>query len=314
MKKPIHGYYFVIPIITFALWSACIFGLLGLWGADGFPKYVNTDATVVFISDVGAQYHTYFIIFAVLSAVFYILTTLIERHLRHQRRIPGSVRKRQSVLDICSVVFAIIGSIGLILLSIFDDITYPNVHWSMTVVFVAGVAISVLLQTLQIFSLSKSHDDELWHLRAMAIVKSIILGIALAVLVVFIGTYAACSGDVQDGNSQCNRVVSAAGVAEWLLAFLLSLFFLSYIVDLYPAKKRADFGLTEKGDMVQDPSRAEEAGYGHRPTAPYAIARDMGPNHTHQEYNTAMSSEVPTEAPSMHQQPLRESDHVGQAR
>ena len=313
MKKALHGYYFVIPIITFALWCACIFGLLGLWGADGFPKYVNTDATVVFISDVGAQHHTYFIIFAVLSAAFYMLTTLVERHLRHQRRIPGSVRKRQTVLDVFSVIFAIIGAIGLILLSIFDDIEYPNVHWSMTVVFVAGVALSVLMQTLQIFSLSASHDDELWHLRAMAIVKSVILGIALAVLIVFIGCYAACSGDVQDNNSQCNRVVSAAGVAEWLLAFLLSLFFLSYIVDFWPAKKHADFGLTEKGDMVQDPSRAAEAGMGNRPTAPSAIARDMGPNHTHQEYMTSMSSEAPTEAASMHQQPLREANHIGQA-
>ncbi|PWN35363.1 uncharacterized protein FA14DRAFT_160543 [Meira miltonrushii] len=310
MKKPLHGYYFVVPIITFALWSACIFGLLGLWGTDGFPKYVNTDATVVFISDVGAAHHTYFIIFAVLSAVAYMATTLLERHLRHQRRIPGSVRKKQTVLDSFSVAFAIIGAIGLILLSIFDDVEYPRVHWSMTVVFVAGVALSVLMQTLQIFSLSKSHSDELWHLRAMAIVKSVILGVALAVLIVFIGCYATCDGDVTDGNSQCNRVVSAAGVAEWTLAFLLSLFFLSYIVDFWPAKKRADFGLTEKGDMVQDPSRAAEAGVDDRPTAPYAIARDMGPNHTHQEYMTQMSSE----APSMHQQPLREANHIGQAR
>lgn len=146
-----------------------------------------------------------------------MLTTLLERHLRHQRRIPGSVRKRQTVLDVFSLIFAFIGAIALILLSIFDDINYSNVHWSMTVVFVAGVALSVLMQTLQIFSLSKSHDDELWHLRVMAIVKSVILAVALCVLIAFIGTYATCKGDVTDNNSHCNRVVSAAGVVSCLI-------------------------------------------------------------------------------------------------
>lgn len=300
--KGLHGYYFIVPIVTFCLWITCIVGLLGLWRADGFAVYVPGDATVVFISDVGAQHKTFFIIFACLSAAFYMLTTLLERHLRHQRRIPGSTRARQTRLDIASVVFAVIGAIALILLSIFDDINYSTVHWSMTVVFLAGVAISVLLQTLQIFSLSKSHDDELYHLRAMAIVKSVILGVALCVLIAFIGLYASCRGDVQDNNSQCNRVVSAAGVCEWLMAFLLSFFFLTYIADFLPALRRASRGLTEKGDMVHDPNLAAQHGEDHRPTAPYAIARDMGPNHSPQAYNSATT----TEAPSLHQQPLRE--------
>jgi hypothetical protein len=56
----------------------------------------------------------------------------------------------------------------------------------MTVVFVVGVGLSVLFQTLQIFSLSKSHDDELWHLRAMAIVKTCLLAFAVVVLIVFV--------------------------------------------------------------------------------------------------------------------------------
>lgn len=307
--KPLHAYYFVVPIVTFCLWITCIVGLLGLWRADGFPQYVPGNATVVFISDVGAEHKTFFIIFASLSAAFYMITTLLERHLRHQRIIPGSTRKRQTVLDSFSVAFAIIGAIALILLSIFDDINYSRVHWSMTVVFVAGVAISVLLQTLQIFSLSKSHDDELYHLRAMAIVKSVILGIALCVLVAFIGTYAACDGDVQDGNSQCNRVVSAAGVCEWAMAFLLSFFFLTYVVDFLPALKRANRGLTEKGDMVHDPTLAAQHGEDHRPTAPYAVARDMGPNHSAEAYNSATT----TEAPSLHQQPLREANAAHRA-
>lgn len=93
------------------------------------------------------------------------------------------------------------------------------------------------------------------------------------------------------------------------MAFVLSFFFLTYIVDFLvrafargkghpatgatdaselffcpscyhpqPARSRAKKGLTEKGDMVHDPARADAAGEGQRPMAPYAVARDMGPN------------------------------------
>lgn len=48
--KGLHGYYFLVPIITFAFWITDIVGLLGLWSADGFPRYQNTEANIVFIS------------------------------------------------------------------------------------------------------------------------------------------------------------------------------------------------------------------------------------------------------------------------
>lgn len=109
-----------------------IVGLLGLWSADGFNRYSDTHANIIFISHVGAEHRTFFIIFSSLSAAFYILTVFLERHLRHQRRIPGSIRKRQTYLDIASVIFAIIGAAALVLLSVFDDINYSTVHWSMS--------------------------------------------------------------------------------------------------------------------------------------------------------------------------------------
>jgi Frag1/DRAM/Sfk1 family len=80
-----------------------------------------------------------------------MLTVLIERHLRHKRRIPGSLHKRTTHYDIASVIFAIIGSLGLIFLSIFDAFNYSNVHWSMTVVFIIFVALSVIFQVSRSF-------------------------------------------------------------------------------------------------------------------------------------------------------------------
>ncbi|SNX83065.1 uncharacterized protein MEPE_01771 [Melanopsichium pennsylvanicum] len=271
MKIGIHGFYYLLPILTFCFWTTAIVGLLALWVRDNYRQYENGEATIVFISDVGAAHRTFFIIFCALTAVAYITTTFAERHLRHQRRIPGSIRKKQTILDICSVICAIIGSLALLFLSIFDAFDYSRVHWSMTVIFIVFVALSVLFQTLQVFSLS--HDyDRLKTLKILATIKALILGVAIAVAIGFGATYATCSGDAYSGDQRCDRIVSAAAVCEWTVAFILDIFFLTYVVDLWPAHKRAQKGLSEDGTMVENKQLAREQGTatGH-PNAPYAI-------------------------------------------
>lgn len=84
----------------------------------------------------------------------------------------------------------------------------------MTVVFIVGVALSVLLQILQIFSLSKYHDRSLWHLRAAAWAKSIILIFAVVVVIIFVASYATCHGEAQPRDHRCQVVVSIAGVVS----------------------------------------------------------------------------------------------------
>lgn len=267
----IHGLYYLLPILTFASWTTAIVGLLALWAHDHFVQYKISEASVVFISDSGATHKTFFIIFCCLTAAFYILTTFAERHLRHQRRIPGSVRRKQTILDICSVVCAIIGSAALILLSIFDAFNHSNVHWSMTLIFVVFVALSVLFQVLQIFSIT--HDYEgLRTMRFMAIVKAIILSLAIVGAIIFVITYGICRGNAYPGNNRCDRIVSTAAVCEWAIAFMLDIYFLTYVVDLWPAHKRAKKGLSEDGTMVENKQLATEQGAanGH-PNAPYAI-------------------------------------------
>ena len=59
--------------------------------------------------------------------------------------------------------------------------------------------------------------------------------------------------------------------------------------------------------MVYDPALAEASGEGHRPMAPYAVARDMGPNHDYSAYNTMNSNSQA--APSLNQHPMQESSN-----
>lgn len=125
-------------------------------------------ASVVFISDVGANYKTLFICICCVTSGFYILTMLAERWLRHVDRLPSDVRRREQIFDWLAIFFCCVGSAGLILLSIvstlsgremtltdcrypqFDTFNHSTVHWSMTIVFIVGVALSAIFQSAEI--------------------------------------------------------------------------------------------------------------------------------------------------------------------
>lgn len=107
-----------------------------------------------------------------LTFVTYSATMLTERWLRHIRRIPGALHKKERYADILAVIFAIIGGLALMLLScvrlssrrrgqkvgrltrslvcsIFNAFDYSTAHWILTAVFVVCVAISAACQTLE---------------------------------------------------------------------------------------------------------------------------------------------------------------------
>lgn len=97
----------------------------------------DRQATVVFISNVGAAHQALFIAGSALTFVTFSITLLTERTsfrslarsqsvadwlgytgwLRHVRRIPGALQKRERNADIAAVVFGILGGIALLLLS-----------------------------------------------------------------------------------------------------------------------------------------------------------------------------------------------------
>ena len=54
---PVFGPYVFLPLIAGFTWFGGILALLGLWVHSGKPRYRSTEASVVFISDVGATYH-----------------------------------------------------------------------------------------------------------------------------------------------------------------------------------------------------------------------------------------------------------------
>ena len=110
----------------------------------------------------------------------------MERYLRRVRSIPGNVQSSSHAtkLDISSIVFAVLGGLCLMLLSIFDAFNHSTAHFTLTAVFVICIAISTVLQTQEVRILERTHLDRA-HLRRNAIMKLIIVSLAIAGAIVF---------------------------------------------------------------------------------------------------------------------------------
>ncbi|KAK1927747.1 Frag1/DRAM/Sfk1 family-domain-containing protein [Papiliotrema laurentii] len=234
------GPYIFIPLIGGLTWLGGILALLLLWVTDGKPRYRGDEASVVFISDVGAVHKTLFIVICSVTAGCYVLSLFAERWLRHIDRLPVDLRIREKIFDWLAICFGIIGSAALILLSVFDTFNHSTVHWSMTLVFIVGIALSAIFQAGEIWSLHKDHPDRKSLLRN-SIYKLIVVGFAVACAICFGATYAVCGGDaIAKGSrsaSTCNRITSVAAAFEWTIAFILVFFFLTIVADLWPAGK-----------------------------------------------------------------------------
>lgn len=63
------------------------------------------------------------------------LAFLMERWLRHSGRLAPNTSRSQKAMSICSIIFAIAGAAGLILLSIFNDYKHKNLHDGFLVLF-----------------------------------------------------------------------------------------------------------------------------------------------------------------------------------
>lgn len=124
-----------------------LLGLLIHWNVDGRPHYASMERSqhIAYISDVGAQsLKPLFIAGSCVTTVFLDLSFLSERWLRHNGRLVANTTVTEKVLSGLSMVFALIGTVGLICLSIFDTLRHPTLHDLFLLLFIAGYVISAV--------------------------------------------------------------------------------------------------------------------------------------------------------------------------
>ena len=99
--------------------------------------------TIPYVSDIGADtLKPLFITGSAITTLSISLTLVLERFLRHRGRLAVNLTTTEKVLAGFSIGFAGVGTLGLILLSIFDTARYPRMHNIFLVFFLAGFVLS----------------------------------------------------------------------------------------------------------------------------------------------------------------------------
>jgi FtsH-binding integral membrane protein len=140
--------YWVFPIVAGVVWLGTLLGLLLYWSVetDGM-KYssMSPDQHIAYISDVGAdRLKPLFVTGCVLTTILLDISFGADRYLRHKGRLVPNASTTEKVLSGLTIFFAVIGTVGLILLSIFDTAREPKLHDVFLLFFIAGYVFSAI--------------------------------------------------------------------------------------------------------------------------------------------------------------------------
>lgn len=103
------------------------------------------DGDIAYISDVGAfKLKPLFIAGSVVTTLLLDSAFLSERWLRHRGRLVRNTSTGQRILVGLTVVFAIVGTCGLILLSVFDTYHHSRLHNVFLLLFIGGYMLSAI--------------------------------------------------------------------------------------------------------------------------------------------------------------------------
>jgi hypothetical protein len=144
----LHLSWWVLPIISGLIWLSMILGLLLHWIINTHRRHypeMNPNLDIAYISNVGAHsLKPLFIAGCVLTTIRLDASFFADRWLRHRGRLVPNVSLGEKVLKGLTIVFALVGTAGLILLSIFDTVHYKTTHDILLLMFMAGYLFSAV--------------------------------------------------------------------------------------------------------------------------------------------------------------------------
>ncbi|KAG9726785.1 hypothetical protein KCU73_g12804, partial [Aureobasidium melanogenum] len=130
--------YWMLPLFAACCWLGTLLGMLGWWIASGSPHLDGMEAgqRIAYISDIGATHlQPLFIAGSAVTVIVFDLCFISERWLRHKGRLAHNTSTTQKVLSGLASAFAIIGAIGLILLTCLKDTKFGTAHDTCLVIF-----------------------------------------------------------------------------------------------------------------------------------------------------------------------------------
>ncbi|RDA86548.1 hypothetical protein CP532_1903 [Ophiocordyceps camponoti-leonardi (nom. inval.)] len=245
--------YWMLPLFSSLVWLGMLLGMLLWWTIDDDSRHLpsmSVNANISFISDIGAfRLKPLFIAGSTVTAVTLNLAFVAERWLRHNGRLLPNASLTEKLLSALTIFFAVLGAIGLILLTIFDTWMHHEKHNAFLVIFIGGYLASAVSTCWEYQRLGiKNRQHPL--LRISFWVKLAFFSTELVLVILF--------GSLSAAHQQ-----DAAAVFEWIVAFIFTFYILSFVIDLWPAIHTKDpanrfekplsisSGLSSRSDLEQ---------------------------------------------------------------
>ncbi|KAK9481019.1 Frag1/DRAM/Sfk1 family-domain-containing protein [Lipomyces japonicus] len=235
-------YYWILPVISLLVWWGMLVAMMAVWAGNNYKIFPaqNANSHVPYISDIGASgVKALFIAAGAVQAVFFVLSLAAERYLRHAGRLEPNRRRFEKILAAFAIVFASIGQIGLILLTILDTYRHHTAHAFCLGIFVVGLGISAFLTSVEFTLLSKSYYEVHW-LRLSYILKYVWLFVAISFAIAFAVLIFESDND------------DSGAIIEWTLAYWYSIYGIILAIDLLPATKTSQRREKSGGYMLEN--------------------------------------------------------------
>lgn len=156
-----------------------------------------------------------------------------------------------------AVFFAVAGTCGLILLSIFDTLHHPRLHDGFLLLFMAGYVISAIFICAEYQRLGV-HFRQHRILRFSFWQKLAFILVEIVLAAVFVGTTFTDRQNI-------------AAVFEWIIAFVFTFYVLTFFIDLLPAarstQERTNVELMRAKGAEGEGAMTQESGHANGRTA-----------------------------------------------
>ncbi|QDS72721.1 hypothetical protein FKW77_003683 [Venturia effusa] len=227
--------------------------MLLTWITDGKPRLPSMDENqdIAYISDVGStDLKPLFIAMSTVTVVVFDISFIFERYLRHSGRLAPNTSTWQKFLSVLTIFFSIVGGVGLILLTIFDNLRHNTLHNVFLVVFIAGYILTAICCCWEYQRLG-IHYRQHRILRISFWVKLAFIIIEIALCIAF---------GVENTLSNYNT----AAILEWVIALIYTFFVLSFFLDFIPAVRTKHHQSRETEDQMamNESAVAPVPGYG----------------------------------------------------
>ncbi|KAN0095719.1 Frag1/DRAM/Sfk1 family domain containing protein [Hyaloscypha variabilis] len=227
--------YVIIPIFSGTVWLAMLLAMLLWWTVEENSRYLppmRKNQHIAYISDIGAHnLQPLFIAMGTVSVVSFDIVFIAERWLRHRGKLAPNTSWVQKGLSICATIAAIVGAIGLIILTCLNDLYHHQAHDACLVIFIAGYIISAIFICSEYQRLGIHHRQHR-VLRISFWIKLAFIFVELGLAIAF-----GALGDKEHYNG--------AAVCEWVIALIYAFYVWSFAIDFIPAVRTRHYASKE---------------------------------------------------------------------